>query len=167
MVPYGLPGVPGPPYHDLLTQISTTLFLHQGTIASRMSHSCDPNCQATVTACDGRLTIAMRTIRPVHEGEELTFDYASVTESEREFHDAICLCSSPACRGSYLYFTGAKAFQTVLAARHGFLRRQALVLKAGCEPLTDDDVARLMVSVHGRGFKEGERYLRRIAQHCR
>lgn len=132
-----------------------------------MSHSCDPNCQATVTACDGRLTIAMRTIRPVHEGEELTFDYASVTESEREFHDAICLCSSPACRGSYLYFTGAKAFQTVLAARHGFLRRQALVLKAGCEPLTDDDVARLMVSVHGRGFKEGERYLRRIAQHCR
>lgn len=41
----------------------------QGTIASRMSHSCTPNCQATVMACDGRLTIAMHTLRQIAEGE--------------------------------------------------------------------------------------------------
>ena len=63
-----------------------------------MSHSCTPNCQAIVMACGGRLTIALYTLRQVHEGEELTFDYSSVTESEREFREAICLCSTRNCR---------------------------------------------------------------------
>lgn len=31
-------------------------------------------------------------------GEELTFDYCSVTESEREFREAICLCGTSNCR---------------------------------------------------------------------
>jgi len=60
----------------------------QGAFASRMSHSCTPNCQAVVMACDGRLTIALYTLRHVAEGEELTFDYSSVTESEKEFRCA-------------------------------------------------------------------------------
>ena len=49
-------------------------------------------------ACGGRLTIALYTMRQVAFGEELTFDYASVTESEREFRAAICLCGSQLCR---------------------------------------------------------------------
>ncbi len=126
-----------------------------------MSHSCTPNCQAIVMACNGRLTIALYTLRQVgrrivyslaclgqksqqrvvreptplfsrrcltagisplaeaphvdinaplvmaavlsptrqvYEGEELTFDYSSVTESEKEFREAICLCSTRNCR---------------------------------------------------------------------
>ncbi len=59
--------------------------LLQGAFASRMSHSCTPNCQAVVMACNGRLTIAVYTLRYVQAGEELTFDYSSVTESEKEF----------------------------------------------------------------------------------
>ena len=70
----------------------------QGSFASRISHSCSPNCQAQVMACGGRLTIALYTMRQVSLGEELTFDYASVTESEREFRAAICLCGSQLCR---------------------------------------------------------------------
>lgn len=34
-----------------------------------MSHSCTPNCQAVIMACGGRLTIALYTLRHVHEGE--------------------------------------------------------------------------------------------------
>ena len=49
-------------------------------------------------ACGGRLTIAVYTMRKVEYGEELTFDYASVTESEREFRAAICLCGTQLCR---------------------------------------------------------------------
>ncbi|KFM28667.1 putative histone-lysine N-methyltransferase ATXR3 [Auxenochlorella protothecoides] len=113
----------------------------KGTIASRMSHSCTPNCQATVMACDGRLTIAMHTLRQIAEGEELTFDYSSVTESEKEFRDAICLCST--ATGSYLYYTGSRAFQTVMAAKHNFLHRQVCLLRAASQPLTPDDAARL------------------------
>ena len=33
-----------------------------------MSHSCTPNCQAIIMACGGRLTIALYTLRHVHEG---------------------------------------------------------------------------------------------------
>ena len=40
----------------------------QGAFASRMSHSCTPNCQAVVMACGGRLTIALYTLRHVHPG---------------------------------------------------------------------------------------------------
>lgn len=40
----------------------------KGAVASRMSHSCTPNCQAIVMACNGRLTIALYTLRTVHEG---------------------------------------------------------------------------------------------------
>jgi hypothetical protein len=66
------------------------LYCHaQGAFASRMSHSCTPNCQAVVMACGGRLTIAVYTLRHVHEGEELTFDYASVTGS-RTWDIACC-----------------------------------------------------------------------------
>lgn len=57
-------------------------------------------------------------------GEELTFDYASVTESEKEFKEAICLCSTHQCRGSYLTFTGSRAFMQVMSSRHNFLHRQ-------------------------------------------
>jgi hypothetical protein len=46
-------------------------------------------------------------------GEELTFDYSSVTESEREFRAATCLCGTHHCRGSYLYYSGASAFNNV------------------------------------------------------
>ena len=62
-------------------------------------------------SCGGRLTIAVYTLRHVHPGEELTFDYASVTESEKEFRTAICLCGTRHCRGTFLMFAGSRAFQ--------------------------------------------------------
>jgi SET domain-containing protein len=36
-----------------------------GSFASRMSHSCTPNCQAAVVSSKGRLTVAMYTTRRV------------------------------------------------------------------------------------------------------
>lgn len=66
--------------------------------------------QAVVVSAGGRLTVALYTIRTVQPGEELTFDYACVTESEEEFRQAFCMCSSRACRGSYLHYTGSKAY---------------------------------------------------------
>ena len=84
-----------------------------GSFASRMSHSCTPNCAAVIVSAGGRLTVAMYTTRPIAAGEELTFDYASVTESEKEFREAACLCGTRHCRGSYLYYAGSSAFMQV------------------------------------------------------
>ena len=69
-------------------------------------------------ACGGRLTIAVYTLRHGSPGEELTFDYASVTESEKEFRTAICLCGTRSCRGSFLTFAGSRAFQQVRHHAH-------------------------------------------------
>ena len=43
----------------------------------------------------GRITNALFTTRDIEAGEELSWDYACVTESEPEFRAAICLCASP------------------------------------------------------------------------
>jgi len=119
----------------------------KGTFASRMSHSCDPNCQVAVLSVDGRLTIAMYTTKEIKKGQELTFDYASVTESEKEYRSAICLCASKICRGSFLHYAGSGAFMHVMSRIHNLLHRNAVLLRAAREPLTQDD--RIRLDIHG------------------
>lgn len=68
----------------------------------------------------GRLTVALYTIRHVLPGEELTFDYASVTESEDEFKQAFCMCSMRQCRGSYLHYTSKAYMQVSRGGRPGW-----------------------------------------------
>lgn len=87
----------------------------RGNFASRLSHSCGPNCRnVAVVVGSRRITNALFTSRPVAAGEELSWDYACVTESEREFRAAICLCGSHACRGSFLYYANSTTFQQVI-----------------------------------------------------
>ncbi|XP_058072960.1 histone-lysine N-methyltransferase ATXR3 isoform X2 [Magnolia sinica] len=106
--------------------------MHKANYASRICHSCRPNCQAKVTAVDGQYQIGIYTVRPIHYGEEITFDYNSVTESKEEYEASVCLCGSQVCRGSYLNLTGEGAFQKVLKECHGMLDRHQLMLEA-CE----------------------------------
>jgi len=49
-------------------------------------------------AVGGKFIIAVYALRDIAFGEELTFDYSSVTEDEVEFRAAICLCGSSKCR---------------------------------------------------------------------
>ena len=69
--------------------------MHECEFASRMSHSCAGNCQTTVISHEGKLSIGVYTNSKIECGEELCWDYSCVTESEKEFLAAICLCSSP------------------------------------------------------------------------
>ncbi|KAK1279291.1 putative histone-lysine N-methyltransferase ATXR3 [Acorus gramineus] len=106
--------------------------MHKANFASRICHSCRPNCEAKVTAVDGQYQIGIYTVRPIAYGEEVTFDYNSVTESKEEYEASVCLCGSQVCRGSYLNLTGEEAFQMVLKESHGLLDRHKLMLEA-CE----------------------------------
>lgn len=83
--------------------------MHKANYASRICHSCRPNCEAKyalccvihflpylrqlhgpiidltncddrVTAVDGQYQIGIYSVRPIAYGEEITFDYNSVTE---------------------------------------------------------------------------------------
>lgn len=106
--------------------------MHKANYASRICHSCRPNCEAKVTAVDGQYQIGIYSVRPISYGEEITFDYNSVTESKEEYEASVCLCGSQICRGSYLNLTGEGAFQKVLKECHGILNRHQLMLEA-CE----------------------------------
>ena len=120
-----------------------TLFVeaaHRCTFASRLSHSCAPNCHTVTVAVGGKLTLAQYTTRRVKFGEELCWNYSCVTESEKEYRAAICLCSSVTCKGAFLDYSGSSAFTTVMERRHDFCDRNALLIRACAEALTDDDV---------------------------
>lgn len=106
--------------------------MHKANYASRICHSCRPNCEAKVTAVDGQYQIGIYSVRKIQHGEEITFDYNSVTESKEEYEASVCLCGSQVCRGSYLNLTGEGAFQKVLKDSHGILDRHYLMLEA-CE----------------------------------
>ncbi|KAL9259116.1 Histone-lysine N-methyltransferase ATXR3-like protein [Drosera capensis] len=106
--------------------------MHKANYASRICHSCRPNCEAKVTAVDGYYQIGIYTVRPIGFGEEVTFDYNSVTESKEEYEASVCLCGSQVCRGSYLNLVGEGAFLKVLKEWHGLLDRHRLMLEA-CE----------------------------------
>ncbi|EPS70938.1 hypothetical protein M569_03815, partial [Genlisea aurea] len=106
--------------------------MHKANYASRICHSCRPNCEAKVTAVDGQYQIGIYSVRPIAFGEEVTFDYNSVTESKEEYEASVCLCGNQVCRGSYLNLTGEGAFLKVLKEHHGLLDRHCLLLEA-CE----------------------------------
>ncbi|CBI28983.3 unnamed protein product, partial [Vitis vinifera] len=106
--------------------------MHKANYASRICHSCRPNCEAKVTAVEGQYQIGIYTVRQIQYGEEITFDYNSVTESKEEYEASVCLCGSQVCRGSYLNLTGEGAFQKVLKECHGILDRYQMMFEA-CE----------------------------------
>ena len=81
-------------------------------MAMFVNHSCDPNCE--VDEVDGRIFI--RTVRNLHAGEELTYDYW-LYDGEDE---APCHCGSKGCRGS-MYSPGELRRMQKAAAK---VRRQ-------------------------------------------
>ena len=102
----------------------------KGNFASRMSHSCSSNCNTVPMATTNEYLIGMYATKNIEYGEELTFNYNSVTEKKKEYLDAICLCGNYLCRGYYLIFAESMILTEVLAKHHNFLHRNYILLKA-------------------------------------
>ena len=110
----------------------------KGNFASRMSHSCVPNCNTVLMISNNKYTIGMYAMKDITYDEELTFDYNSITENQKEYQMAICLCSSYFCRGHYLILSNSMIFTEIINKFHTFLHRNAILLKAsymGEQPL--------------------------------
>jgi len=112
----------------------------KGNFASRLSHSCTPNCTTVVMAVRGTYFIGLYALKRLEYGEELTFDYNSLTEKEEEFQDAVCLCGTTNCRGTYLYFRGSNCFQHIITRDHNFLRRTAIIVNSVRHEVTQVDL---------------------------
>jgi len=83
----------------ILTQRSCVDAAVGGNESRYINHSCDPNCETEVD----RGIIWIRAIRPIPEGEELTYDYQydnepGYTDDDLRFY--ACHCGSPKCRGT-------------------------------------------------------------------
>jgi hypothetical protein len=81
---------------------------------------------------NGKYYIGMYSLREIDYGEELTFDYCSMTETETEYKKAICLCGTNRCRGRYLELSNSKNLNCILDREYCFLARNANLLRA-CE----------------------------------
>ncbi|ETO06287.1 hypothetical protein RFI_31108, partial [Reticulomyxa filosa] len=104
----------------------------KGNFASRISHSCQPNCVAVSMAVHGKYGIQVYSIRDIKCGEELSFDYNSVTEDEQEWKQAVCLCGMKSCRSYYLAYSGSDSYTDVLHKQHHVLHRTAALYRACC-----------------------------------
>ncbi len=98
------PDVVGERHHTYLFAIDDEWVIDaafDGNEARWINHSCDPNCDAIVE--DDRIWI--ETIRDVHPGEELAYDYAYMLP-ERHTPAAKrrypCSCGAATCRGTIL-----------------------------------------------------------------
>ena len=109
---------------------------------SMLSHSCNPSCEVRVAAVNGKLTLAMTTLRELTIGDEVTFDYNAVTESLHEYQAAVCLCGQGRCRGAFLHFATADCYQQVLNRNSPVAVRLSQLIK-GCtkKVMSDDDIA--------------------------
>lgn len=113
--------------------------IHKGNYSSRLSHSCDPNCGTVTTIVNGQYVIGMYAMKDISFGEELTFDYCSVTEDPNELKKAFCLCGSKKCRGKYLELIKTKESNTFIEQVHSFLERNKIILRASTDVLTAED----------------------------
>lgn len=95
--------------------------IFNGNFASRLSHSCKPNCITFPISSKGSYYIGLYAIQNIQADEELTFDYCSFTESQKEYEDSVCLCGSQLCNGHYLnyYKKHSKAFIEAMKIKNG------------------------------------------------
>lgn len=112
----------------------------KGSFASRLSHSCFPNWATVIHIKDGKYSIGMFATRDIRYGEELSFDYKSVTESDKEFLSAIWLWGSFKCTGRFLSLSHSKKFMATLKDHHTFIDRNYLIWYACTNPdITEED----------------------------
>ena len=115
-----------------------------GNFSSRLSHSCNPNCSTIIQVRKGEYSIGMYAIKDVKFGEELCFNYCSLTESEKEFEAAVCLCGTEVCLGRFLQLASDKKHLAIMKQYHTFVDRNYILYKAVTNPqITIEDEKRL------------------------
>jgi len=68
--------------------------------------------------------------KDVRYGEELCFNYCSVTESVEEFETAACLCGTEQCSGRFLQLASDKKSLSTMKKYHNFVDRNAILFQA-------------------------------------
>lgn len=67
-----------------------------GNLARFINHSCEPNCETQKWNVLGEICVGIFTLRDIHEGEELNFDYQFDCYNTPYSR---CYCGSDKCKG--------------------------------------------------------------------
>lgn len=68
--------------------------------------------------------------KDIQFGEELCFNYCSVTESEKEYESAACLCGTEQCQGRFLLLANDKKNLMTIRKYHNFVDRNVILYEA-------------------------------------
>jgi len=105
---------PGDDGHTFLYELNDTYMIDAGVggnDARWINHSCDPNCEVYLEEDEGgdpaRDRLVICAMRPILEGEELTYDYGiyttePITDEERRLW--VCRCGAETCKGLMLEY---------------------------------------------------------------
>lgn len=77
----------------------------QGNSARWINHSCEPNCEASLSEVRGRQRVFIEALRNIKPGEELFYDYGLVIDkplTKKLKAEYACRCGSSKCRGTLL-----------------------------------------------------------------
>ena len=92
-------------------------------------HSCDPNCATGVVSYQGKLRVALYTIKLVEYGCVLSCDYHCSTDDVNEYYSSKCLCGAECCDTLYLNLA-ASHFDAIMESCHSTVQRLAMVASA-------------------------------------
>lgn len=143
-----------------------------GNYSSRLSHSCNPNSSTIIQVRKGEYSIGMYALKNIGYGEELCFNYCSLTESEKEFESAVCLCGTELCTGRYLQLASDKKHLALMKQYHTFVDRNYILFKAVSRSnITEEDEKRLeMCSLKASVMKDVPNWLKKwaslICEYC-
>ncbi|MES1922978.1 hypothetical protein MHBO_004510 [Bonamia ostreae] len=116
---------------------------YKGNLISRVSHSCSPNAKVVVVASDGVYKIGLYALRDINGGEEITFDYFCRTDNKNEMEEAVCLCGTENCRGSFLIFSEDFS-DLILKKKHNLYDRIIILLKCSLvKKISQNDLQKL------------------------
>ena len=115
--------------------------------ASRINHSCEPNCALKTFVVNGEMKLGVWTLRDVRDGEELTIDFRTKGDFERELQGLACLCGSEHCAKSFVNTqVPTSPINSFMMDKYNILQRTKMLLESVNESaagLTRNDMARL------------------------
>ena len=130
----------------------------KGSYASRLSHSCFPNCATVIHVHNGKYSIGKCATRDIAYGEELSFDYISVTESRTEYESAVCLWGTFRWVGRFLGLSDNR-FTEIMDEYHTLVDRNYIIWYASTYPDLND------IAILNRN-KSRAHYLRMLLYGC-
>lgn len=111
---------------------------------SRINHSCNPNCVLKTFVVDDQLKLGVWSIVDIRDGEELSIDYRSKGDFERELQGLHCLCGAEYCEKSFVNMASTSSLiNTFFTEKYSILHRNKAILDSIKSGITKNDISRL------------------------